>query len=373
MESKAVSDFHIPFFGLKRQYANLREEILEVTDQVYHSGKVLDGNFTSAFERDIAYRCNRSYALAVNSCSQGLIFAQLATVRTEPRTVLIPTVSFIATLNSVLMNGMTPRFCEIDHKGLMDLSTVDYKLDDEISAVMYVNLFGNTVDWDKFRMQTQFFNDKVYVIEDAAQSFGASYKGIPSGKMGDVSVLSFDPTKNLPNYGSGGMILTDDYNIYATCKDLRDNGKSYSHSYPGTNSKMSESDCAQMRVKLKYFDAWQKRRTEIAEYYINELYQYIDIIMPNEGVTHAWHKFVMRVENRSGLIASLEHRGIDSRIHYSTGLHDEHVGQPHHRAFDMFHETEQFTKESLSLPIYPELTDGEVETIAQVVKTFCTE
>jgi dTDP-4-amino-4,6-dideoxygalactose transaminase len=90
---------------------------------------------------------------------------------------------------------------------------------------MYVNLFGNTVDWNRFKMTTDFFNQDLKVIEDAAQSFGASYKGLPSGSLGDISVLSFDPTKNLPNYGSGGMVLTDDLEIYNTLTDLRDNGK----------------------------------------------------------------------------------------------------------------------------------------------------
>ena len=361
----------IPFFGLDRQYASIKEEILDVTNQVYKSGQVLDGIHTQLFENAIARRCNRSFAISVNSGTQALIFAQMAALNKPPYSILIPTLSFIATINSVLMNGHTPVFCEIDHKGLMNLDSFDYKLDKSVGAIMYVNLFGNCIDWDKFRMYTEFFNDDIIIIEDAAQSFGAYYKGTPSGKMGDVSILSFDPTKNLNNYGSGGMILTDDFNIYEVCRNLKNNGKLRDHDVPGTNSKMSEVDCAQMMVKLNYFDAWQRRRKEIAEYYINELYQYVDILIPNEDVEHAWHKFVIRLDGRSRLQQLLEINGIETKIHYEMALFDHNVGYTYRDyTHDFYTETLQFTRECLSLPIYPELTDSEVETIAERIK-YC--
>jgi len=363
----------IPFFGLDRQYANLREEILDVTDQVYKSGQVLNSEYTRKFEQAIAAKCNRSYALAVNSGTQGLIFAQQATLKNPPYTVLIPTVSYVATINSVLLNNFIPVFCDITNKGLIDLDSIDYKLDQEIGGIMYVNLFGNTVDWDRFQIQTQFFNNNMLIIEDAAQSFGASYKGVPSGKMGTVSVLSFDPTKNLANYGSGGMILTDDLNIYETCRGLRDNGKTgiLYHEYPGTNSKMSESDCAQLLVKLNYFDSWQRRRAEIAAYYTEELYQYVDFPVTTEGTTHAWSKYVIQTHSRTSLQAYLSYSKIETRIHYEDALYDFGVGFPYaDYGKNFYSETSRFTRECLSLPIYPELSDGEVETIAQTVKNY---
>lgn len=362
----------VPFFGLNRQYLSLREEILDITDHVYRTGKVLDGAYTKHFEEAIARRCDRSYAIAVNSGTQALIFAQAASLTKPPYSVLIPTISFVATINSVLMNNFTPVFCEVDYNGIMDLNTVEYKLDNSVGAIMYVNLFGNTVDWDRFQMQTRFFNDDLIIIEDAAQSFGANYKGVPSGKMGDISVLSFDPTKNLPNYGSGGMILTDDHHIYDVVRNLRDNGKTLNYyDVPGTNSKMSESDCAQMLVKLNYFDAWQRRRAEIAEYYTEQLYQYVDVLTPNEGVTHSWHKFVIRTYSRSSLMSFLSAKGIETKIHYEHALYNLGVGFSH-VTFDkqLYTETSSFTRECLSLPIYPELTDAEVETVAQSVKDY---
>jgi dTDP-4-amino-4,6-dideoxygalactose transaminase len=360
----------IPFFGVARQYKNLREEILDITDRVYSTGRVLDGSYTQEFESQIARRCNRAYALAVNSGTQGLIFAQQAVLRKPPYAVLIPTVSFVATINSVLMNGFIPVFCDVDFKGILDLESYQYKLDASVGAIMYANLFGNCIDWDRFRMQTEFFNDDLVVIEDAAQSFGASYRGIPSGKMGDISVLSFDPTKNLNNYGSGGMILTDDLDYYNTCLALRDNGKVI-HDVPGTNSKMSEADCAQMLVKLNHFDTWQQRRREIAEYYIDQLYQYVDILVPNEGVEHAWHKFVIRTNHRNSLMQRLSLDGIETKIHYENALYDLGVGFNYiDYSQDLYTETSAFTRECLSLPIYPELSDAEVETVADSIKRY---
>jgi dTDP-4-amino-4,6-dideoxygalactose transaminase len=364
-----VPQVGIPFTGLKRQYANLRNELLSATDRVYASGKVLDGNYTKEFERLIAARCHRRYAVAVNSCSQALIFAQQVLFQQDTK-ILIPTISFVATINGILLNGNSPVLCDTDSQGLIDLESLDYAIKGAgVQGIMYVNLFGNVVDWDRFKMTTDFFNNDLKIIEDAAQSFGASYKGIPSGSLGDISVLSFDPTKNLPNYGSGGMILTDDLNIANQLLDLRDNGKQGEHEMPGTNSKMSEADCAQMLIKLNYFDEWQRRRTEIANYYNMELANYVDIPKTTEGVTHAWHKYVIRVQDRNALKIHLARNSIETKVHYEFPLYEHPVGYAYiNYAADLYREASAFCQECLSLPMYPELTDEEVERIVETVK-----
>ena len=361
----------IPFFGVKRQYANLRDELLEVIDAVYSTGQVLDGHYTKEFERQMAKRCHRRYAVAVNSGTQALIFAQQLLFQ-EPTKILIPTVSFVATVNSVLLNGNEPVLCDVDDQALMDLDSIDYAIKGAgVGGIMYVNIFGNTVDYDRFRTIADFFNDDLKVIEDAAQSFGASYKGIPSGSMGDISILSFDPTKNLNNYGSGGMVLCDTLDQVKTLMDLRDNGKTNGHDTPGTNSKMSESDCAQMLVKLKHFDRWQRRRTEIANYYNQELSDFVDTPKTTEGATHAWHKYVIKSDDRSELQNFLSMAGIETKIHYEKPLYDYPVGYPYiNYASELYREASAFCSECLSLPIYPELSDSEVEQIVTAVKSY---
>ena len=366
----------IPFFGVDRQYANIREEILDATDKVYQSGWVLDGYYTDLFEKTIAKKTERRHACAVGSCTQALIFSLRACQEDysprERNKVLIPSQSFVATLNSVIEAGFDPVFCDVDATtGLIDLNKIPVH-HSEIAAIMYVNLFGNIIDYDKLTVYRQMWADEgIPVIEDAAQSFGAYYRGVPSGKLGDISCLSFDPTKNLNNYGSGGMILTDDGFAMEMVRDLRDNGKFGEHTQTGTNSKMSEADCAQMLVKLKYFNDWQARRKVIAEYYSSELDGYVTIPDIHMNVEHAWSKFVIHHRERSNLKTFLDEAGIATKINYEIPLHLHSIAY----AFDLtapsdLLNSEEFSKTCLSLPIYPEMTDGEVEAVVDTIKEY---
>ncbi len=363
----------IPFFGINRQYSNLREEILEAADTVYRSGQVLDGYYTDLFEKTMAHLTERKYAVAVGSGTQALIFASRSVDygRAEVRNkILIPSVSFVATVNAVLEAGFDPVFCDVDPvTGLIDLNKIPVSAD-QLHAVMYVNLFGNIIDYDRLQhYKSLWAENDVFVIEDAAQSFGAYYRGVPSGKLGDISCLSFDPTKNLNNYGSGGMILTDDYDHYEFVRDVRSNGKFTDHTMSGTNSRMSESDSAQMLVKLKYFDQWQARRTQIAEYYRDQLAHVVGIADIDGRVEHAWSKFVIHVSDRGRLKVRLDDAGIETRIHYSEPLHLEPVSFVFGVEYNLGVLTgaEEFCKTTLSLPIYPELMDAEVEHIVDSV------
>lgn len=358
---------NIPFTDIARQYNNLREEILEITDEVYSSGNVLDGAYTNTFELAMSHRTNRKHAIAVNSCTQALILSlrTLDLFNTSHRDkILVPAQSFIATANAVVEAGYIPVFCDVDPvTGLIDINKVPVE-PNEVAAVIYVNLFGNIIDYDKLHAYCDFFNDiRIPIIEDAAQSFGAFYKGIPSGKLGDISCLSFDPTKNLPNYSSGGMILTDNTDIANMLRGLRNNGKNTPMGYTGTNSRMSEADCAQMLIKLRHFDVWQQRRKDIAEYYTDNLTSVI-IPVTDFDVRHANHKFVIHCSERSALQANLFGDGIETKIHYVVPMNitmqmsDELLG------------AESFSKTCLSLPIYPEMTDGEVECVVEAVNSY---
>jgi len=359
----------IKFFGLDRMYSNLKAELLDAIDVVYTSGNALDGENTRKFEKSIASRCNRQYAVAVNSCTQALEFACRYNTRIDNQSnsgnVAIPAISFPATYNAAKVATRDVVIYDVDKEGLLDLYKLTTK-EDNITTILYVNLYGNIIDYNKLKVLTEFFDKKMYVIEDAAQSFGASYNGIPSGKLGDVSCLSFDPTKNLPNFGSGGMLLCDTIDEANAFRDWRNNGKENHFMHIGTNSRMSEADCAQMLVKLKYFDLWQERRKQIAEYYSEQLSEVVRIPHVEPGVVHAWHKYVIHVADRHKLQHRLADKGIETRIHYDKSLTQLDS------AFELFNEHKtpnalSFVQTCLSLPIYPELSDSEVEYIADQI------
>jgi dTDP-4-amino-4,6-dideoxygalactose transaminase len=371
-----TSTASVPFFGLDRQYAQLREQLLAASDRVYRTGQVLDGFYTQAFEQAVALRCNRRYAVAVNSATNGLVYAMqcIPYDPDNPPCMAVPALSFPATLNAALTTDLEVKITDVTYSGLINLGSLNGTLEQEnIQAIMYVNLFGNTVDWDKFQLETEFFNQhNPWIIEDAAQSFGASSRGVPSGKMGHVSVLSFDPTKNLPNYGSGGMVLTDNPDTALIIRNLRDNCKLSNHDYVGYNSKMSESDCAQMLVKLEYFDGWQQRRAKIAAYYS----EHLSGLVSTPGITHgtvpAWHKYVIRTAHRNSLQQHLKDLGVETRIHYERPLYDLEIGSASGPSpLESEHwEAARFCNECISLPIYPELTDSQIEYVVNQVRDF---
>jgi len=321
-------------------------------------------------------RCNRKYAIAVNSATNGLVYAMhcIPYVPDDAPCIAVPALSFAATLNAASTTDLEVKITDVTYSGLINLGSLNGTLEQEnIQAIMYVNLFGNTVDWGKFQLEIEFFSQRrPWVIEDAAQSFGASSHGVPSGKMGNISVLSFDPTKNLPNYGSGGMVLTDDADMALTIRNLRDNCKLSNHDYVGYNSKMSESDCAQMLVKLEHFDTWQQRRSEIAAYYSERLSGLVSTPGITHGTVPAWHKYVIRTTHRNGLKQHLEDHKVETRIHYERPLYDLEIGVAAGPGpLEANHwEAARFCSECLSLPIYPELTDIQVEYVVNRVRDF---
>ena len=361
----------IPLYGVARQYKNLREEILDATDRVLETGHVMDGVQQARFNTAMCIRTGRVHSTNVHSGTQALILALRALknrLTVDIPRVLIPTVSFVATVNAVYEAGCEPVFCDVDANGLMDLDQV--KNLDSINIIMFVNLYGNVVDCDKLQLVNQFFGRSVPTIEDAAQSFGADYKGRQSGSLATISCLSFDTTKNFNNYGNGGMVLTDDVNLNKDIMSMRDNGKQSFHTEPGTNSRMSDVDCAQMMVKLKYFATWQSRRKQIAEYYTREFANTdLQLIRYNVDVEPAYSKYVIQLDDRHALISHLNRSRIGTKITYEYSLPSlpvvRHIVNPKE-----YTQASRHVRRCLSLPIYPELTDAEVEYIANTVRFF---
>jgi len=349
----------VPFFALDRQYASLKDEIDHITQEVMASGQYLKGELVNKFEFAMAERLGRKYSICVNSATNGLAISLLAC---NAKKVGVPNYSFSATANVIPLANASAIPIDVDRQGIIDIDEIDLS-QHVIDSLMYVNMYGNTIDYNKLLLKTGFFHvkSKVNIIEDAAQSLGATYQGKPSGSLGDISVLSFDPTKNLPNYGSGGMVLTDSTHLYNRIYGIANNHKGHLHT-PGRdsamNSQMSEVDCAGMLVKLDHFDKWQARRKQIAEYYLNNITE-VELPVVNEGVEHAWHKFVIHTVSRNQLGLELRDNGVETRIHYPNVLF--------HSDLSLAGGAAALSATTLSLPIYPEMTDNEVEYVAAQV------
>jgi dTDP-4-amino-4,6-dideoxygalactose transaminase len=360
----------IPFVGLVKQYNNLRTEILDATDEVLRSGQLMDGNFTAEFENWLARRNSVKYAVTCHSGTQALeiIAAYYATERGAPNppTVLIPAVTYVATANAFMRAGWAVHFIDVDSYGVFDMRSIP---DVSYQAMVLVGLYGAAITHigdTKIWRQTVLRDG--LVIEDAAQHWLAA-DGI---RIGQAAAISFDPMKNLAAYGNGGAVVTNDADLYRYAQAWRNNGKP-DHHHAGTNSRMSETDCAQLLVKTRYIDEWQQRRAKIAQFWMDKLQSAAVrcLINRDNWHDHSYHKFVIDVEARDILQKNLAIRGIETRVHYAQPLHEIDI----YRQWPgptFLSSASALCRRVLSLPIYPELTDLQVEYITDQVRDCVT-
>ena len=353
-----MSGYQIAFTGLRRQYNNLREEILHATDEVLSSGWLMDGQKTSDFESWLAHKNHTQSAVTCHSGTQALeiiaaYFRQRISIR--PPKVLIPALTFPASANAFIRNGWDVEFVDVDAYGVMNLDNVDPS--ESYQVVLAVGLYGASVKkWHRRYVGN--------VVEDAAQHWLAD----GCNRIGHSAAISFDPMKNLGNYGNGGAVVSSDTEFVNFARGWHNNGKSTSHAEIGTNSRMSEVDCAQLLVKTRYIDQWQDRRYQIAYHWMREFENspVRCLVTPDNIDRHALHKFVIDVDNRDEVAEKLKWAGIETKVHYAHPL-TELPGYQQYKGPTILSAASSLSRRCLSLPIYPELTDQEVEHIATSV------
>lgn len=347
----------IPFTGIDRQYVNLREEILAVTDQVLTTGQVMNGPQTMHFEDWLANKNHVKYAVTCHSGTQALeliaaFHLQYGFGRVGP-TVLIPAMTYVATANAWVKAGWNIHIVDTDGYGLIDPKKVPRDL--VFHAVCTVGLYGAAYNrW--------FPNESNYVmIEDGAQHWLSN----DCRRHGAACAISFDPTKNFANYANGGAVVTNDRQLLDFARDWQSNGRGGGDADHVTNSRMSEVDCAQMLIKARHLNDWQARREKIARYWMERFANSsVRCLIDSTNVDkHCFHKFVIDIDNRDAVMNKLTDAGISTRIHYTRPLHEEprYVNTP---GPDMMSAASSLARRGLSLPIYPELTDAEIEFIA---------
>ena len=352
-----MNGLKIPFTGLKKQYNTLRTEILDATDEVLRSGQLMAGNNTAEFENWLARKNHSKYAITCHSGSQALeIIAEYYRLQTSirPPRVVVPAMTYVATANAFIRAGWEVYIADTDANGLLDKRKVPHDL--SVQATVLVGLYGAAVNADRF-----WGTD--LIIEDGAQHWLSNN----SNRVGNATAISFDPMKNLNAYGNGGAVVTDDIDLLEFAREWTNNGKPR-HTSIGTNSRMSEIESAQMLVKTKYIDQWQARRKNIALYWIGRLKNtgIRTLINPQNFETHCCHKFVIDVDGRDILARNLAIKHIETKVHYKEPLHElpayAEFAQP-----DILSVASALSRRVLSLPIYPELTDLEVEYIIDSV------
>ena len=356
-----MNGLKIPFTGLKKQYNNLRSEILDATDEVLRSGQIMSGNCTAEFENWLAQRNHSKYAITCHSGTQALeIIAEYYRLQTStnPPRVVVPAMTYVATANAFIRAGWEVWIADVDKYGLLD-NKKHVPVDLSVQATVLVGLYGAAVNADRF-----WGTD--LIIEDGAQHWLANN----CNRVGNATAISFDPMKNLNAYGNGGAVVTDDLDLLEFAREWTNNGKPR-HTNVGTNSRMSEIECAQMMVKTQYIDDWQVRRKTIATYWISRLKNtgirtLIDI---NNFETHSFHKFVIDIDARDLLGSNLYIKGIETRVHYQAPLH-ELPAYADYAGPDILSVASALSRRVLSLPIYPELTDLEVEYIIDNVLEY---
>lgn len=360
----------IPFVNLKAQYETLKDEVAEAIRGILDSAQFIGGEALASFERDFAAYCQVRHARGVANGTDALHLALRAFGIGHGDEVITTAHTFIATAAAIVATGARPVFVDIDPATCtIDPRMIERALTDRTKAIVPVHLFGQPADMDPIKDIAR--RRGLYVIEDAAQAHGAEYQGVRTGALGDVACFSFYPGKNLGAYGDGGAITTNNAAIAERIERLRDHGRTnhYSHAEIGFNSRLDALQAAILQVKLRRLDEWNANRRRAAEWYAAELAQSgIRTPFVRKGSTHVYHLYVIATNERDAIRNKLNEAGVATGIHYPVPLHLQpalvHLG---YRQGDLPY-CEAMAAQSLSLPMFPELTRDQVRRIAAIVR-----
>jgi dTDP-4-amino-4,6-dideoxygalactose transaminase len=360
----------VPFLDLKAQYNSIKPEIQEGLNRVLDNTCFVLGQEVAKFEEEFSAYCNTRYGVAVNSGTSALHLALLAAGVGPGDEVITVSFTFVATVAAVLYTGAKPVLVDVDPVTLaMDPAGVEKAITGKTKVILPVHIHGQTADMDPIMDIAKRHN--LIVIEDAAQAHGAEYKGRRAGSLGEMGCFSFYPGKNLGAYGEGGMVVTNNPDYARTIGMLRDWGqeKKYNHVLPGYNYRMEGFQGAVLRVKLRHLGQWtEARRAHAAKY--DELLTGLGVEIPVAAPysRHVYHVYAIRSGNRDSMQKALESRKIQTGIHYPIPVHLQ-------KAYSMlgyekgdFPVTEKAASEVLSLPMYAELTNEQLESVCWAAK-----
>jgi len=362
----------IPYIDLNAQYQSIKSEIDSAIEDVINKSSFILGSAVSEFETGFAGYCAVGHCVGVNNGTNALLLALKALDIGPGDEVITAANTFIATVAAIAHSGARPVLVDVDPLFRnIDPVLLKMALSQKTKAIIPVHLYGQTADMDPILTLAEKYD--VAVLEDTAQAHGATYKNRRAGSLGMMAAFSFYPAKNLGAFGDAGAITTNNANLAENVRMLRDHGsqQKYHHDMLGYNARMSGIQGAVLSVKLKYLDQWNEARRKIAGWY-NEMLQNTPIVLPlsNPEYGHVFHVYVIETDQRDALQKYLSDHQIPTIIHYPIPVHLQPAfGYLDYRKGD-FPITEKLSDEILSLPIYPEMRQEQVEFVCEKVRDF---
>ena len=362
----------IPLVDLKAGFEPIRDEVIKAIESVFSAMNLYIGPNVQALEEEFALYCGTKYAIGVGSGTEAIHLALLAAGVGKGDEVIVSPNTFFATVEAIAYIRAMPVFVDINPATYtIDTSLIEKKINLRTKAIIPVHMYGQAADMEPIMKLSEKYGIKI--IEDVCQAHGAEYKNKKCGSIGDAGCFSFYFTKNLGGYGEGGMVITNNHEIAEKVKLFRNHGhkSKYEHSVIGYNNRLDELQAAILRIKLKYLDNYNEKRRDIAKKY-NAFLENTPLSLPKEAANrkHVYHLYVIKTEERDDLQEYLNGKGIGTGIHYKIPIHLQEACKQYNYKYGDFPEIEKACREILSLPIYPELEDKNINYVTDSIKEF---
>ena len=355
----------------KREYEAFSEEYKEKAIEVLERGVYISGQEVEEFEKEWAAFLGVKHCISVGNGLDALWIALLELGIGSGDEVIVPTNSFVASALAVSKCVATPVFADADSFYGIDVEQVQKLITKRTRAVMAVHLYGMPCEMGKLKEICD--ENKLFLIEDCAQSHGAAYKGKMTGTIGNVGCFSFYPTKNLGAFGDGGCIVTNDDDLADRCRIYKNYGseKKYHNSLLGTNSRLDEMQAGLLRVKLSHYREIMKERRRLAKRYTDNINNPLTVLpQTREDTDPVWHQYVIRCDKRDSLIDDLSDRGIGTNIHYPIPIHLQEAYKSLGYEAGSLPVSEKYAETVISLPLYFGMTEVEQDRVIEALNDF---
>ncbi|MEQ8518032.1 MAG: DegT/DnrJ/EryC1/StrS family aminotransferase [Cytophagales bacterium] len=360
----------VPYVNLGVQYKEIKDDILKDISELLDSGQFILGDAVTDFEKEISKLSRAKFALGLNSGTDALILAMKALGIGKGDEVIVPPNSYLATASTVALVGAKPVFADVKVDFNIDPEEIKKKITSKTKAIVAVHLTGRPADMDEIMSIAK--EHELHVLEDAAQAIGAEYKGQPVGAIGIAGGFSLHPLKNLGAPGDGGVMVTNSEEVYDYCVKARNHGLKDRNTceFWSYNSRLDTISAVVLLHKLKKLKDWNRRRNEIAQIYNDSLRNFVKVPEITDDRFSVYHTYIIQTDKRDELMNYLSSNDIDSKIHYPIPIHLQPAAEYLGNKEGDYPVTEYQRDRILSLPVYPELTDDQLNKVISAITDF---